>query len=65
MREGLKRDIEDLLENYLGDLEYWCVAYTVDHINFVTAGTPSFEGIEDANAHRVMVKAVLKELRDA
>ena len=65
MREGLKQDVEGLLENYLGDLEYWCAAYTVDHINFVTAGTPSFEEIEDANAHRVLVKEVLRELRDA
>ena len=64
MREGLKQDIEGLLENYLGDLEYWCSTMEVDNINFVTAGTPSFEEIEDANAHRVLVRAVLKELRD-
>jgi len=36
----------------------------VNGVNFVTAGTPEFETIEDANAHRVLVKAVLKELRD-
>ena len=64
MREGLKRDIDALLENYLGDLEYWCSTMEVHNINFVTAGTPPFQDIEDANAHRVLVKAVLKELRD-
>lgn len=64
MRDGLKQDIEGLLENYLGDLEYWCATMDVGSINFVTAGTPSFEHIEDANAHRVLVKAVLKEFRN-
>jgi len=53
------------LENYLGDLEYWCGSMDVNGVNFVTAGTPEFETIEDANAHRVLVKAVLKELRSA
>ena len=65
MRDGLLQDIEALLECYLGDLEYWCNTMDVGSINHVTAGTPSFEYAEDANAHRVMVKAVLKELRDA
>jgi len=65
MREGLKQDIEGLLENYLGDLEYWCGSMDVNGVNFVTAGTPEFETIEDANAYRVMVKAVLKEMQDA
>ena len=65
MRDGLLQDIESLLEYYLGDLEYWCDTMNVGSINNVTAGTPSFEYAEDANAHRVMVKAVLKELRDA
>ena len=64
MREGLKRDVEGLLENYLADLEYWCAAYTVDDVNSVTGGV-EFDTEEDVNAHRVMVKAVLKELRDA
>ena len=64
MREGLKRDVECLLENYLGDLEYWCASCSVDAINSVLAGTPEFEDIEDVNVHRRMVKAVLKELRD-
>ena len=63
MREGLKRDVEDLLGNYLADLEYWCAAYTVDDVNSVTGGV-EFETEEDVNAHRVLVKAVLKELRD-
>ena len=64
MREGLKQDIEGLLENYLEDLRYWVECYEVDGINSTTAGTPPFETIEDANAYRVMVKAVLKEMRD-
>ena len=64
MREGLKRDVEDLLGNYLADLEYWCGDMDINGINFVTSGTPEFETIEDANVYRVMVKAVLKEMRD-
>lgn len=65
MREGLKQDIKGLLSNYLEDLRYWVECYEVDGINSTTAGTPPFDTIEDANAYRVMVKAVLKELRDA
>jgi len=65
MRDGLKKDIDALLENYLGDLEYWCSTMEVHNINFVTVGTPPFETLEDANAYRVMVKAVLKEFKDA
>jgi hypothetical protein len=53
-----------MLEAYLGDLTYWCATMDVGGINFVTAGTPEFETIEDANAHRVMVKAILKELAE-
>jgi len=65
MREGLKQDIEGLLENYLEDLRYWVECYEVDGINSTTAGTPPFETLEEANAYRVMVKAVLKEMKDA
>jgi len=64
MREGLKQDIEGLLENYLEDLRYWVECYEVDGINSTTAGTPPFETLEEANAYRVMVKAVLKEMCD-
>jgi len=65
MREGLKQEAIDLLENYLEDLRYWVGYYEVDGINSTTAGTPPFETIEDANEYRVMVKAVLKEFKDA
>ena len=65
MREGLKQEATALLENYLEDLRYWVGYYDVDCINSTTAGTPEFDTLEDANAYRVMVKAVLKELRDA
>jgi hypothetical protein len=65
MREQLKQEAIALLENYLEDLRYWCAVHEVDGINFVTAGTPSFDTLEDANAYRVMVKAVLKEMRGA
>lgn len=65
MREGLKGDVETLLECYLADLEYWCGDMDINGINFVTAGTPEFATLEDANAWRVRVKAVLKEFRDA
>ena len=65
MREGLKQEAIALLENYLEDLRYWVGYYEVEGINSTTAGTPEFETIEDANAYRVMVKAVLKEFKDA
>ena len=65
MREGLKQEATALLSNYLGDIDYWCEVHDADGINYVTAGTPSFDTWEDANAYRVMVKAVLKEMKDA
>ena len=65
MREELKKEAIALLENYLEDLRYWVGYYEVDGINSTTAGTPSFETIEDAKAYHVMVKAVLKEFKDA
>ena len=65
MREDLKQHVTNLLSNYLEDLRYWVECYEVDGINSTTAGTPPFETWEDANAYRVMVKAVLKEFRDA
>lgn len=64
MREELKKEAIALLSNYLADIEYWCAAYTVDDVNSVTGGR-EFDCIEDVNAYRVAVKAVLKELRDA
>ena len=64
MREGLKQEAISLLENYLEDLRYWCGYYEVEGINSTTAGTPEFETLEDANAYRVMVKAVLKEFKN-
>ena len=65
MREGLNQEAVALLSNYLEDLRYWVECYEVDGINSTTAGTPPFETIEDANEYRVMVKAVLKEFKDA
>jgi len=65
MREDLKQHVTNLLSNYLEDLRYWIECYEVDGINSTTAGTPPFETLEDANAYRVMVKAVLRELKDA
>lgn len=65
MRDGLKREAIALLENYLEDLRYWCGNYEVGGINSTTSGTPEFETLEDANAYRVMVKAVLKEFKNA
>jgi len=64
MREDLKQHVTNLLSNYLEDLRYWCEVHEADGINSVTAGTPPFETIEDANAYRVMVKAVLKEFKN-
>jgi len=64
MREELRQEAIALLENYLEDLRYWVGYYDVDGINSTTAGTPEFETIEDANAYRVMVKAVLKEFKN-
>lgn len=65
MREGLRQEAIELLEHYLADIDYWCAVHDVDDINYVTAGTPSFDCMEDANAYRVMVKAVLREFREA
>lgn len=65
MRKELKQEAIALLENYLEDLRYWCGNYEVVGINSTTSGTPEFETIEDANAYRVMVKAVLKEFKYA
>ena len=64
MREELKQEAIALLTNYLGDIDYWCEVHEADGINSVTAGTPPFETLEDANAYRVMVKAVLKEFKN-
>ena len=64
MREELKQEAIALLENYLGDLEYWVECYDVGSINSTTGSTPEFETLEDANAYRVMVKAVLKEFKN-
>lgn len=65
MREELKSDIKWLLSNYLEDLRYWVGNYEVDGINSTTAGTPSFETIEDASAYYARVKDLLKEFKDA
>ena len=65
MREELKQHVTTLLSNYLEDLRYWCEVHEADGINSVTAGMPPFDTLEDANAYRVMVKAVLKEFKDA
>ena len=64
MREGLRQEAIALLENYLGDLEYWVECYEVGSINSTTGSTPEFETWEDANAYRVMVKAVLREFKN-
>ena len=64
MREDLRQGAIVLLSKYLGDLEYWCEVHDADGINYVTAGTPPFETLEEAKAYRLMVKSVLKELRD-
>jgi len=64
MREELKQEAIALLSNYLEDLRYWVECYEVDGINSVTAGTPPFDTLEDANAYRVMVKAVLREFKN-
>ena len=64
MREELRQEAIALLTNYLGDIDYWCEVHEADGINSVTAGTPPFETLEDANAYRVMVKAVLKEFKN-
>ena len=64
MREELKQEAISLLSNYLSDIEYWCGDRDVDGINYVTSGTPYFETLEEANAYRAMVKAVLKEFKN-
>jgi len=64
MTKGLKQEVIALLSNYLEDLRYWVECYEVDGINSTTAGTPSFDTWEDANAYRVKVKAVLKEFKN-
>jgi len=46
-------------------LRYWVGYYEVDGINSTTAGTPSFETIEDAKEYHLMVKSVLKEFKNA
>ena len=63
MRDQLRQEAVAILSNHLADLDYWCAAYTVDDVNSVTGGI-EFDTEEDVNAHRVMVKAVLKELRN-
>jgi hypothetical protein len=65
MNKELKKEAIALLENYLEDLRYWVGNYEVDGINSTTAGTPSFETIEDASAYHARVKALLKEFKDA
>ena len=63
MRKELKQEVRSLLSAYLEDLRYWCEVHEVDGINSVTAGTPPFETIEEANAYRERVKAVLEEFK--
>ena len=63
MREELRQEAIALLSNYLADLDYWCAAYTVDDVNSVTGGY-EFDDLEDLNAYRVVVKAVLKEFKN-
>ena len=65
MREDLRQGAIVLLSKYLGDIDYWCEVHDADGINSVTACTPPFETLEEANAYRLMVKAVLKEMKDA
>ena len=62
MDKAKQQEIKYLLGCYLGDLDYWCNTMDVGEINCVTAGTPEFECIEDAKAHRDMVEALLNEL---
>ena len=64
MREELKKEAIDLLSNYLADIEYWCEVHDADGLNYVTSGTPAFGSMEDANAYRVMVKAVYKAMKN-
>jgi hypothetical protein len=64
MREQLRQEAVAILSNHLADLDYWCAAYTVDDVNSVTGGC-EFDDLADVNAYRVVVKAVLKEMKDA
>jgi hypothetical protein len=64
MREQLRQEVVAILSNHLADLDYWCAAYTVDDVNSVTGGC-EFDDLADVNAYRVVVKAVLKEMKDA
>ena len=64
MRDQLRQEAVAILSNHLADLDYWCAAYTVDDVNSVTGGC-EFDDLADVNAYRVVVKAVLKEMKDA
>jgi hypothetical protein len=64
MRDQLRQEAVAILSNHLADLDYWCAAYTVDDVNSVTGGC-EFDDLADLNAYRVVVKAVLKEMKDA
>lgn len=63
MQKQLRQEAAAILSNYLADLDYWCAAYTIDDVNSVTGGA-EFEDIADLNAYRLVVKAVLRDLRE-
>jgi len=65
MREGLKKDIKEVLSAYHADVEYWLQTMEANNINMITAGTPTFDCYEDARAWRTKINAVLKEFEDA
>ena len=65
MRSGFNQDVRDLLSAYLGDVDYWCNTHDPDGINSVTAGTESFSTMEQAEAYRDSIFAVLGELENA
>jgi hypothetical protein len=60
----LRQEAVAILSNHLADLDYWCAAYTVDDVNSVTGGC-EFDDLADLNAYRVVVKAVMKEMKNA
>ena len=65
MREGLRKDIKEVLSAYHSDVVFWTETMEANNINMITAGTPTFDCYEDARAWRTKINAVLKEFENA
>ena len=53
--------IQDILYNYLEDLEYWSNKNSIDSVNFYTSGTPQFENHTELREYIQEVENALQD----